>query len=99
MLILYVYIFCSRAREQNSCPCSSLGRLNFDRRALLCNDRPHKSIVNLDVFRLEHDPFALDQFLDCVCSLWQAQQARVDRFSSRSLQATGHWLQLPPNPP
>jgi hypothetical protein len=93
--------FCSRARKQTAPPASSPCTLK-DRRAQLCNDRPSKPIINCDVLCLEHDPFAsgiLVNFLDCTCSLWQAQQARIDQFSTRSLQDTIHWLHLPPNPP
>lgn len=93
-----LHFFCSRVRKQTAVPAPALGRLGFDRRAQLCNDRPQKAIVNFDVFYLEHARSHLDHFLDCACSLWQAQRARVDRFSTRSLQATVHWLDLPPNP-
>lgn len=73
---------------------NSSSGLGLDRRAKSCNDRPWKPIVNCDVFCLEHARSRSVHFLDCSRSLWQAHKARVDGFSTRSLEGGAYWSLL-----
>lgn len=73
---------------------NSSSGLGLDRRAKSCNDRPWKPIVNCDVFCLEHARSRSVHFLDCARSLWQAHKARVDGFSTRSLEGGAYWSLL-----